>query len=232
VKLTSRSLKNYSDIMNCIKIPTILTAILTIGCTSAQTATSDIVGYETVSLTTGFNALGARLVQPTVLAGTFDGDNNTELTDSSADFSTLTANTPYVLQITDSDGFNEVFITLDLSDSTSITTQIAALGDFSSASYTIRPAETIASLFGTNNSAGLTSTTDPTTSDQIWVSDDNGGFTEYFFFDLNGVPTLSLTEPLGPIDPSTVTLNSGFLVVANGGAKTVTQAAPSVISNL
>jgi len=199
------------------------TSALALGISGAQTATSDIVGYETISLNSGFNPVGVRLVQPVLFSGTFDGDDNTSLTDSSADFSTLASNTSYILQITDTDGYNEVFTTSDLVGSTGITTQIANLGDFSSSPYTIRLAETIETVFGTNNSAGLTSTTSASSSDQIWISDGSGGFTQYFFFNLNGTPTLSLVDPLGPIDPSTIALapDEGLLLVANGGAKDI-----------
>ena len=88
--------RNSSSQLKAMKMNKIITAATLAGflglagSASAVTATSNVVGYETVTLQPNqFNLVGFRLHGTERSSGTFDGSTDTSLTDSSANFDGL-----------------------------------------------------------------------------------------------------------------------------------------------
>jgi len=204
------------------------TKLLAIGCIgvlslplTAQTATSPVVGYETLTIANGFNYLGLRLHEKVIASGDLETISSASVTDSDADFSTLAAGT-YVLEITDGSG-----IVQEVSAFAS-GTQISTSDDLSSAvpsgaTYNLRAASTLASVFGANNEAGLDSGFAGTVgADQVWLV--NGtDFDRYYYDTFNAstfVPAWVRISDGAIVDPSTITMfyTDGFIIVGDGTA--------------
>ena len=91
---------------------------------------------------------------------------------------------------------------------------------------------TIASVFGADNSAGLTVGPNTTAADTIFVPDGNGGFSQFFFAPGN---TLLQNNPTGNPSLATATeisLSDGYFVNSPNGNDFFTEIAPQVIVDL
>ena len=140
-------------------------------------ATTGVVGYETVDYVSGFNFVGARLHETPVASGTLETASATEAIDADVDLAALLDGSTFILEIEDAGGIIQEVTTSNggtglSADLTGVTAPV---------SYTLRPAATLASVFGETNSAGLTSTLSAGASDQVWLSDGAGGFTKYYY---------------------------------------------------
>ncbi|MCW1883861.1 hypothetical protein OKA04_03925 [Luteolibacter flavescens] len=163
----------------------LLGALLAVGAVNAAETTP--VGYETLSLAPGFNYTGLRLQQPVVHAGTFETITANSVTDTGATFA-LTATKTYIIEINNGSGILTDVLGSAVSGSTINTTDnLLAAGVANGASYSIREAATLTSIFGATNSAGLTGGFGGISgADVIFVSNGSGGFNQYYYDDLEG----------------------------------------------
>lgn len=145
--------------------------------------TSDLAGFHQVSIKSNSDrVVGANFVRPSVALGHLEAGAANTLTDDDIDFSVeLAAGTAYWVEITS--GTNKgMASTINSFTQHSLVTEddltpFYAAGD----TYVVRPVHTIASLFGTTNSAGLRAGTSPSNSDTIEVPDGQGGSTLVFY---------------------------------------------------
>ena len=183
-------------------------------------ATSPVVGYETITLNAGINPVGIRLLEKPVVTGQLETIGEAGVTDADVDFSTLLdPEVTYILEIEDAVGILQIITQFSGGTLTTDEDLSGAVAD--GTSYTLREASTIASVFGADNSAGLTSTTGADSSDQILVSNGIGGFDTYFFFDNGGTPALVLVDETSefgivPAVPEDIILpnDQGILIVS------------------
>ena len=140
--------------------------------------TSDVVGYETLNKQIGFNYFGLRLVEDSIFRGTVGAVSGATITlDREVSVSTnshlveitsgLAEGT--VIEITNGSGLN-ITIQEDLSNEV-----------FPGDTVTIRPVQTLASIFGANNNQSLVSGVSYAGSDQIWVPNRGGDFNKYAY---------------------------------------------------
>ena len=155
----------------------ILTASALASVSFAQ-VTSDVVGYETLEKQVGFNYFGLRLVESSTFTGTVATVSGATLTLSSE---TSVATDSHLLEITSGVAEGTVIEInngsgSDINISQDLSSEIAA-GD----TVTIRPVQTLASIFGTNNDQNLVSTASYGGSDQVWVPNRTGDFEKYAY---------------------------------------------------
>jgi hypothetical protein len=199
----------------------LLAAALACGMAQGQTtAYTTPVGYETLPVSPGFNYLGLRMHGAPVAAGTFDSNTSTTLVDNQANFS-LTAGTLYLLEL--SDGM--VIEILGSSFSGTTVSGLTGITATQLGQYTVRPAATLASVFGAENSAGLAAGSFGNSgADQIWVPDGSGDFNRYYYDTFNPntfLPTWSDAEGSNAaVDPTTIPLVylDGILLVKDSGS--------------
>jgi hypothetical protein len=194
------------------------------------TAYTTPVGYETVAVASGFNYHGLRLHQAAVAAGTFETVGGSSVTDTGADFSALSSNptATFVIEITDGAGVLTQVLGSTVSGSTINTTDnLSAAGVANGANYRIRPASTLSSVFGANNSAGLAAGFGGIGGDIIFIPDGAGGFDQYYYDDLegswadvNGAPVNGATIPLVYTDTLIISATGSLNLVVTGEVKT------------
>ena len=154
--------------------------------TAQNSATSGVVGYETLDYVAGFNYLGLRLHSNPAVSGALTGADANGVSDSAVDFSTILTGETFILEIEDGAGagiIQEVTTTGD--DVNEIATQIdlAAEGVAAGDKYTLRAAATLESVFGAANEAGLAPGQGGSAgSTQVWLPDGAGGFDQYYYF--------------------------------------------------
>lgn len=160
---------------------------------AAQGAVTGPVGYETNDYAVGFNLVGIRLHEPAVISGDLETINVASVEDTDvADFAAVlgasgTSGT-YVLEVSDGSGIYQLPTTWTGS---SIDVAADLTGDVApGATYTIRPASTLASVFGAANGvanagaglgAGSGGPASSATIDQVWVPDGAGGYDRYYY---------------------------------------------------
>lgn len=193
-----------------MKPKTILTALavalLAPGALYATTATTTPVGYETLALTTGFNYMGLRLHNSTILAGEVTGISASQLTATGVDFNAaLTeAATTYILEFENASG-NITQVLGSAAGDTTLTlgedlTTFVTVGD----KFRIRKADTLASVFGATNTAGFAAGFfGPGGADLVYVPDGAGDFDIYYFDD--GIPGWADFEG-NAVDPALIPL--------------------------
>lgn len=207
-----------------MKMTTLKSVAIAVGLASSAfgQATSPVVGYETLTLQPDtFNLTGFRLHGKAAASGTFDSVvAGTSLTDSSGDFSGLTATSMYVATLTD--GSTIVFAGSDASGGTI---------NFSSASnaelqdYTVREANTLDSTLG-NPPAELagSATGAQSGADVVWVPNGSGGFNQYYYITAAGAEGwYDFNAPTAPLG-SAVVIEPGtgvFIQTAGSTAGTV-----------
>jgi hypothetical protein len=196
-------------------------ALLAPGALFAQTtATTTPVGYETVNLTAGFNYMGLRLHNSSVISGTFETVTNSTLVDTGVNINAaLEAGKTYIVEIVNTAGVGAVaeIVKSDVTNDTIATTNaFTSLGVTTPAQYTIRPAATLASVFGAANTYGLTpGFSGPSGADLVYVPTGAGGFTQYFY-DEDEVSWKD-AETNTSVDPTAVPLVylDGIIIFAN-----------------
>ncbi len=203
----------------------LLGALFAVGAANAASTTP--VGYETLSLQSGFNYLGLRLHAATVSAGTFETVTANQVTDTGSDLGALLDdNTTYVLEINNGSGVVQEFLgSAATGDSISLVSDIT--GSVSAgASYQIRPAATLASVFGANNSAGLATGFFGPGGDIVFVPDGAGGFAQYYYdegesswADSNGVVVDGASVPLVYLDGVVIAATGDLSLTVTGEVK-------------
>jgi hypothetical protein len=167
-----------------------LTLLGSFATSQAQAAPTEPVGYVPIDRKgSSINLVGITLHEPTVAAGAFETVAGVQLTDNDVDFSSILEDgTTYVLEINTGDaaGYIQEITTNEVSSNTiSTPDDLSNLGDSkgiaAGAVYKIRKASTIASIFGSDNSAGLQEGTSLSNADAIWVQNDNGTYSQYFY---------------------------------------------------
>ena len=176
---------NPSTIMKPLSY-SLIAAAIACGFASAQTtAYTTPVGYETLTVATGFNYLGLRLQQPVSLAGIVTAKTETSLTLSSS--AALVGGKMYVLEITNAIGVTQEFLGTALAGdvlTTPIGLSAQVVADPTNGDkYKIRSAPTLATTFGAKNSAGLAAGSFGPGLDQVWLPNPASptGFDQYYF---------------------------------------------------
>jgi len=145
-----------------------------------NTATTKPVGYETATLASGFNFIGLRLHDSAVLNGTFESSTTDTLVDNEGTFQTaLTAGKLYLVEI--NAGAKQGVIVEVMGGGASQTT-LSGLANITAdyrTSYSIRPAKTLSSVFGSGATCVLKKGTSAT-ADSVYVPNSSGGFDTYF----------------------------------------------------
>lgn len=192
----------------------------------ANTAYTTPVGYETLPVASGFNYLGARLHQPVVAAGTFETVGANTLTDDGAVFN-LEAGATYVVEIQGSGQITQILGSAASGASISTIDNLSAAGVANGASYKIRKAATLASIFGETNSAGLTAGFGSIGgADVVFVSNGDGSFAQFYYdelegwADVNGVAVTAAEVPIVYTDSLIISANSPVNVTVVGEVKT------------
>jgi hypothetical protein len=161
-----------------------LAAALACGMANAQTAYTTPVGYTTQELAPNqFNLIGVTLHQPSIAAGVLDAESSNSVTDNGVNFTTLlAAGATYVLELP-----NGVIQEVTSWSGSVLTTADNITGSVvpGSTTYILRRADTISSIFGATNSAGLTASADGdlTTCDVVQIYNGTGFDTVYYFND-------------------------------------------------
>ena len=151
-------------------------------CFAQTTATTKPVGYRTETITAGvFNLLSPNLSNKIGAAGVIDAAAATVLTDNDVDFAAgFTAGAHLTLQLTNGGNSGVVAEVTAFTQHTITTSQdISSLVTAGTTSYELRETETVASLFGAANEAGLLTGTD-LTADVIWIPGGGGAFTRVY----------------------------------------------------
>lgn len=170
-----------------ILIPLTTVAMLALSSIAhAQTsAFSQPSGYVTVEINPGiFNLVGVSLHEPSLLSGVLDSATTTSVIDTSVDFTSLPDGV-YILELDDDSGIiQEVTVV----DSNTLRTSDDLSGNITggTTAYTLRPAATLDSVFGADNStANLTPSTDGSANgvDTILIQTSTG-LSSYYFVDV------------------------------------------------
>lgn len=180
------------------------------------TAASNLAGFHKVTVRAlASRVMGVSFVRPTVVAGHLESAAPNTLTDTDVDFTTaLTAGVAYWVEIT-SGPHQGMATTLNAFAQNSLTTEddlssYLAAGD----TYAVRPVHTIASLFGTTNSAGLRAGSSASSADTIVIPDGAGGSQTIYY---------SSSSPVGWRNSATGTANAANTLVYHVDALTITR---------
>jgi len=178
-------------------------------------ATSKVVGYETLTVNSGFNYLGLRLLEQTVASGTVASVSAANVT---LDAAPTVDTGVYLFEITSGTAAGTVIEIDSVADTiVTLTADLSAelaAGD----SYSIRPAHTLASVFGDANSAGLNSAATFGGCDQIWLPDGAGDFVQYAYLAGNaraGTVDRWVDSDLNDVDATSIVLNYTDGVIVN-----------------
>ena len=160
-------------------------------------ATSGVVGYETLDYGVGFTALGLRLHETPLAAGTLETVTVTTAEDADVDLGALIVSGTYILEIEDGSGI--------IQEVTSATGSVLNVADLSGvapgAAYTLRHAASLATVFGAANESGLVAGNGNTGgADLIWAPDGTGGYNKYYYD--NFAPPLYTTAGWAIVDAS------------------------------
>lgn len=148
-----------------------------------NTATTTPVGYVSVVLSPNkYNLLSVVTHQPAVSSGTISSANSNSVTVANIDFTTLlTAGTVYLLELPDGTT-QEIrsWTATSLNTPQDISAKVVA----NTTSYQLRAADTVASIFGATNSAGLKADADEdyTNNDLILIPNAVGAFDTVYYF--------------------------------------------------
>lgn len=209
----------------------LLAVALASGLASAQTAYTSPVGYETLQINPGINYIGVRLHQPTIASGQLAGAAGNVLNVAEGVADALLTGKTYILEIKSGTSDVNGVITLVSSwnaVSNTITTDdnlpVLLPGFVGNESFGLRPAATIASIFGATNSAGLTSAASFAGSDQIWLY--NGTSFDKYYYALGGFgqPSAWKTSTGATVDASTLNIiytDAVILSSVNGNDVTI-----------
>ena len=199
-------------------------AIAGLAAANAQETTTP-VGYEQLNIrASSFNYLGIRFHQPILASGdSMSAISSTQVQDTGIDFSSVsTPSTIYILEVLDGSGTITEFDGSAVSgDTIGVADDLQFLGTFS---YQIRAAATLASVFGENNSAGLSAGFfGPTGADVVYVPNGAGGFDQYYY-------DSGSSSWIDNSNSSTVTASNIPLVYADGVVIAASSNAPASIT--
>ena len=200
-----------------------LSALL-MGSAAAQSSVSQPVGYETITVPNGFSYAGLRLHAAPIGSGAATTVAGTTITVANGIVDAMVAGTTYIFEVIDGDAVGAVVLveTFDaVSDTLTLGDDIS--GDFVNGnSFIIRPAATLASVFGSDNSAGLDSgEAGPGGADSVWIPDGTGGFDRYYFDDLNATsfdPSWSNFDDGSEVNPEEILMiyTDGIILLGDG----------------
>ena len=188
-------------------------ALLAPGALFAQTtAKTGPVGYETVSLVGGaFNYIGLRLHQPTLVAGLLDAVSSGSVTDNDVNIGALVSSTKtYIVEVkttspADSGAVAEVLGSAISGGVITTTNDLTAVGAAIGDKYIVRESDTLSSVFGAANSAGLApGYAGVSGADVIYVPQSDGSLISYYY-DAEQV-SWARTSDLSTVDGATVPL--------------------------
>ncbi|MCH7229036.1 hypothetical protein [Haloferula sp. A504] len=194
-------------------------ALLSALSVAANAAVTDPVGYVTESIVSGFNFVGLTVHEATVVAGDLEVVTSSTVTDSDVDFdSTLTSGVTYLLEIDGGLGITEVITSWT---GNVLTTETDLSGVVSAgATYSIRPAATLESVFGAAGENIAEGTFGTAGAEQVWLF--NGSGYDKYYYDTTSPDGFSATwRQIEPVtqnlaDPSSVVLPyaEGFILFA------------------
>jgi len=199
-----------------------------LGSAFAQEFTSPPSGREVLTVRNGFNYHGLRFHRSPVASGNAvlvtTGSSTITVEDGIAD--SLTSGTNYIFEVDSGNGlgivvevtaFDATLETITLSDDIS--------PDFADGDqFTIRPAATLSTIFGAQNSAGLDEGQGGSAgADSVWIPNGSGGFSKYYYFVdpfFPGNNTWKNENTGQAIDPDDVSLfyPEGIVIVGRGVA--------------
>ena len=164
-------------------------ALLAPGALFAQTtAKTGPVGYETIALEAGFNYIGLRLHQPTLAAGVLDAVSSGSVTDNDVNIGALVSSTKtYIVEVkttspADSGAVAQVLGSDIAAGVITTSNNLVAVGAAVGDTYIVRESDTLSSVFGATNSAGLAPGYVSTAgADLVYVPDGLGGLTAYYY---------------------------------------------------
>ena len=164
-------------------------ALLAPGALFAQTtAKTGPVGYETISLEAGFNYIGLRLHQPTLAAGALDAVSSGSVTDNDVNIGALVSSgKTYIVEVkttspADTGAVAEVLGSAIAGGVITTSNNLVAVGAAVGDKYIVRESDTLSSVFGAANSAGLApGYSGPTGADLVYVPNGIGGLTAYYY---------------------------------------------------
>jgi hypothetical protein len=165
----------------------LLAAAMACGMAQGATAYTTPVGYETLANNAGFNFIGVRLQESVIAAGTLDSATSNSVTDAQVNLGALiTGGKTYILEIQNGSGIIQEITSAGVGNS--ITTAADLTGLTFPVSYSLRPASTLASVFGNSavghkldiGGGGVAG------ADQVWLW--NGSGYNRYYFDAAGGP--------------------------------------------
>lgn len=187
---------------------------------TTETVASDLAGYHRVTLrANSTKVIGTNFVRTSVAIGNLESSSTNTLADHDVDFTVqLSPDVAYWVEITS--GANK-----GLASTVSSFTQhgLVTEDDLSAFcgpgdTYAVRPAHTIASLFGATNSAGLRAGASAATADRVEVPDGQGGLTVVYY---------NNTAPAGWRTTTTGTADAAHVPVYHVDALNITRNASS-----
>jgi len=164
-------------------------ALLAPGALFAQTtAKTGPVGYETLPILAGFNYIGLRLHQPTLAAGALDAVSSGSVTDNDVNIGALvSASKTYIVEVkttspVDTGAVAEVLGSAIAGGVITTSNNLVAVGAAVGDKYIVRESDTLSTVFGATNSAGLKpGYSGPSGADVVYVPDGLGGLTQYYY---------------------------------------------------
>lgn len=208
-----------------------LSALLAGSAAAQEESASKPVGYETLPIVTGeFNYLGLRLLEAPVSSGEVALVAGADVTLPAGVAAELSADTIYLFEVTSGDASGAVVVIDAIDAANDIVTLSDDLSDdfFDGESYTIRPASTLATVFGEENSAGLNAgqfgpSQGGVGADIIYVPNLAGGFDRYYYDDANAntfTPEWSNAEDQSVVDPTQIPIvyTDGIIILGGGDA--------------
>lgn len=201
-----------------------LSAVLAAG-SMAQTATTDPVGFITLAITGGSAAvpgisfLGLGMTQPVAFAGNLESASGSIVTDTQSTWTDGQYNGSsgsYYLELTSGVGAGTVS---DIVTTTASNHSLTLADDVSSlitagTTYKIRPNWSLASVFGSSNSAGLGGGT-ATSADQVLVyNTTTQGYTTYYYqtSGLGGTGWRRVGAPAADASAAPLRLQQGIII--------------------
>jgi len=144
-------------------------------------ATTGVVGYNTWRIDAGFNFVGVTLHETPVASGMLESATmapNT-VTDDDVDLGALILSGTYILEIEDGSGIIQEITAAGAG--TSITTPADLSGLGFPVAYTLRPASTVASVFGPANESGLAAGSFGAAGADVIKLWNGAGFDDYYY---------------------------------------------------
>lgn len=169
---------------------------------TTETTSSDLAGHYQITVRSNSSkVVGTSFVRPSVAAGHLETSSANTLEDTDADFTaTLSPGVAYWVEITSGGNKGLASIVSSFTQHGLVTEDDLSAFISAGDTYAVRPAHTIASLFGATNSAGLRAGTSATNADRVEVPDGQGGLAVVYYN--NTAPAGWRTSTTGTDDAS------------------------------